>query len=169
MSILTFWLWTTRQSIYIVGNQQLLLIMLTHANWVSCHCLLLIQYTYLAGERDCAISPAWRWQMDGGGRGECWLSSSVYSSSDGGTILQTQLPQHWNKACLYYQSLHCTMTIPHLRCFASSSGKNTNKMAQVSLSNSPAMQVKDVPFKVIQGHLSRSKSKARTWLPIRCQ
>jgi hypothetical protein len=26
---------------------------------------------------------------------------------------------------------------------------------------SPAMQLKDVPFKVIQGHLSRSQSKAR--------
>ena len=34
-------------------------------------------------------------------------------------------------------------------------------MAQVSLKNSPAMQLKDVPFKIIQGHLSRSQSKAR--------
>ena len=40
-------------------------------------------------------------------------------------------------------------------------GGNKNKMAQVSLRNSPAMQLEDVPFKAIQGHLSRSQSKAR--------
>jgi len=41
-----------------------------------------------------------------------------------------------------------------------------NKMAQVSLRNSPAMQLEDVPFKAIQGHLSRSQSKARIGVPI---
>jgi hypothetical protein len=34
--------------------------------------------------------------------------------------------------------------------------REINKMAQVSLRNSPAMQLKDVTFKVIQGHLSWS-------------
>ena len=32
----------------------------------------------------------------------------------------------------------------------------------------PAIQFKDVPFKVIQGQLSRSQSNARIWVPIRC-